>query len=392
FSGILSYKPLFQVKKNGIRIRNPNPISRELIPLISGDTHVCADGAFKYIFYETDHSIPGAGAYLIEDLGTGKRIVYTGDIRMHGPKGIRTRNFIKIAGEFKPDALIVEGTRLGDDTNNGGNSIRKENLENEEEVKNAIQDLLINISKKDVDKLVIFQCSGRDLWRFSSFYKAAMTSDRTLIINAKTYHLLKILAEQKITFDIDLERIKVYLPRKSWGLYVPRDYSNSKGIKEVFRLSAEGIKIKEKQKGRKLKKYEIIKLEQPFGIRADEINKNPGKYIIHLHSLNINELLDIQPPEGSYFILSRSEPFDDEGEIEARKRKNWLRLFKIPDDHIHHFHCSGHLPPEQLRELVEGINPKKIFPVHTEHPELFKKMFGDKFEVVSIKYGEKYFL
>jgi mRNA degradation ribonuclease J1/J2 len=35
-------------------------------------------------------------------------------------------------------------------------------------------------------------------------------------------------------------------------------------------------------------------------------------------------------------------------------------------------HASGHMNKEQLVQMVNQIQPKKLFPVHTENPQLFK--------------------
>jgi ribonuclease J len=82
------------------------------------------------------------------------------------------------------------------------------------------------------------------------------------------------------------------------------------------------------------------------------------------------ELIDIRPEAGSHFIHSMSEPFSEEG-IEDEVMHNWLDHFKM---HFHQLHASGHLNRNQLTALIKQIRPKRIFPVHTENPELFKKI------------------
>jgi ribonuclease J len=65
-----------------------------------------------------------------------------------------------------------------------------------------------------------------------------------------------------------------------------------------------------------------------------------------------------------------SEPFSEE-DIEDDVMHNWLDHFGL---HFHQLHASGHLNRNQLAALIEQIKPKKIFPVHTENPQLFKKI------------------
>ena len=43
------------------------------------------------------------------------------------------------------------------------------------------------------------------------------------------------------------------------------------------------------------------------------------------------------------------------------------------DFRIFQSHCSGHSYAEDRMTIVKEINPKYFFPVHTEHPEMFKR-------------------
>ena len=39
------------------------------------------------------------------------------------------------------------------------------------------------------------------------------------------------------------------------------------------------------------------------------------------------------------------------------------------------FHCSGHSRGTDQFEAVKEIDAKMLFPVHTEHPDVYKKSF-----------------
>lgn len=46
-------------------------------------------------------------------------------------------------------------------------------------------------------------------------------------------------------------------------------------------------------------------------------------------------------------------------------------------------HASGHCSREELREVIEKIKPKRLFPIHTENPLEFKDIAKN----VEIKMG-----
>jgi ribonuclease J len=98
------------------------------------------------------------------------------------------------------------------------------------------------------------------------------------------------------------------------------------------------------------------------------VHKNQGKLIMDLDFFQFAELIDIKPKAGSEFIHSMSEPFSEE-DIEDQVMHNWLDHFKM---NFHQVHASGHMSKVQLVEMVNEIQPKRAFPVHTENQNLFK--------------------
>ena len=200
-----------------------------------------AEGGLKVTLYETDHSIPGSCGFLIEDVETGKRLVYTGDIRFHGPNGGKSRAFVKKVADIKPDVLITEGTRLTTDPTPDGEDIRIDGRENELSDESAvlrhINGFIQKVKTTDPNKLILFNCSPRDLWRVGTFYQAAEKNGLTLVIDAKIFGLIQALDPTGTLFGVDMTKVKVYLPRKDWGLYEYDDYDKSPAIKKVFQVA-----------------------------------------------------------------------------------------------------------------------------------------------------------
>jgi len=97
------------------------------------------------------------------------------------------------------------------------------------------------------------------------------------------------------------------------------------------------------------------------------------------------ELIDIKPDRGSHFIHSMSEPFSEE-DIEDEVMHNWLDHFRMRS---HQLHASGHMNRQQITGLINYVKPKRIFPIHTENQQLFRKISKN---VQTIKYGKEYIL
>jgi ribonuclease J len=109
---------------------------------------------------------------------------------------------------------------------------------------------------------------------------------------------------------------------------------------------------------------------------------------------DMNELITIDPDPGSTYIMSQSEPHNEEMEIDYGKLVSWLECFGIPHYHIY---VSGHALPHQLKWTIGEINPEKVFLVHTEKPDLYKRFLEDigiekSIEIITPQEGKEYIL
>jgi mRNA degradation ribonuclease J1/J2 len=107
------------------------------------------------------------------------------------------------------------------------------------------------------------------------------------------------------------------------------------------------------------------------------VQKNQGKLVMDLDFYQFTELIDIRPSWGGHFIHSMSEPFSEE-DIEDEVLHNWLKHFEIK---FHQLHASGHLNKEQIGSIISEVQPKKVYPVHTENARLFKKI-SDRVQLI----------
>jgi len=132
----------------------------------------------------------------------------------------------------------------------------------------------------------------------------------------------------------------------------------------------------------------IALLVGPSLVDWKDFRAEPENYILSLNNYQITELIDLRPPEGSLYIKSSTEPFDDEMELDWEKMKRWLHRFNLLKG-MKTAHVSGHASKDEIRDMVEDIGPKMVMPVHTtdDGVETFKNWFDN---VVEMRYGDRY--
>ena len=288
-----------------------------------------------------DHSVPGAYGFIIYT--SEGPIAYTGDIRLHGTKSQMTRDFIEKAKEVKPIALICEGTR-----------INKNGKEESEEI-------VYNDSNKIVsgsDRLVFADFNFKDVDRMRTFYNIAKENGRKFVVKLNDAYFLKYLSQDpKLNVPkLDDEDIIIYLPKKGSGTYSESDY---KGTEKQF-------------------------IDNHNVWTAEEISKKKSKVLCAMGFYSFTSLIDIKPRPGAIYIHSASEPYTEEQEISEDRVENWLSHFQMNKFQCH---CSGHAQGRELLEAVSEISPKTLYPVHTEHPDLYNQVSKN---MVLVEEGKKY--
>jgi ribonuclease J len=293
-------------------------------------------------FIPVDHSIFDAHAQII--YASDSIIAYTGDIRFHGPDSKRSLEFVDRVREAKPDVLIVDGTR-----------VHEEETFTEFEVKAKIKKVL-----SEAKGLVAIMFSYRDLYRFISIKTAAEEMGRTFVTSPKIAlyyvheNMRKIL---KNNFEYDTS------PENKLFVYEKESKFTTRS-------------------GRSVLKYKSIE-----EIDDEEIKRHQEKYVVHLSYYDFPKLVDFSPKDGSKLVLSVSEPFDEESELEESKIINWCKSLGMPYEYIH---SSGHMSGSDLKWMVKEINPKIILPIHStfENAQLIKEMFPDRVKI--LEKGQKF--
>ena len=315
------------------------PVTRKFHTFISGKSFKIDSLEIKPI--NVDHSVPGSyGCIIFTSEGP---IVYTGDLRMHGLRASMTNEFAHAAQEVNPIAMITEGTRIE----------KKKTDESEQKI---YHDSKQKINQNNTLSAVDF--NFKDVDRFTTFFRIAKDIGKILVINFKhACFLEQYCHDKKLNVpSVNDPHLALLKPKRLTGTYIDEDYSDAYIRKRLH--------------------YKNI-------ITAADIAKNPSRYMVVLNFWYFSELIDFKQTHGLY-IHSLSEPFNEEMEISYNRMRNWLHYF-----HMEYFqsHCSGHINGDDLKELIRFIHPKKLFPIHTEHPGLFRKL---PVKVSMVKEGKMY--
>lgn len=289
--------------------------------------------------FGVDHSVLGAVGFVIET--EAGNVAYTGDFRLHGARAAQSRTFLEKAKAHEPVALLIEGTHVGDSK-----------IESEDEVGEKLTKVV-----EATKGLVLAGFAAADVDRLNTFHKVAKATDRTLVITSKQAFFVDQLVEQGLfsEFDLKSKHVKIFKKEK--------------------KTSAMFEKHLEERYGDRVVEAEDVKAEQEGAILVASLS-------------DMLALPAIQPMPGSVYILSSSEPFNEEMEISHEKLLGWLTRYGLP---LFQVHASGHATAHDLRQAVETIRPEKVFLVHTENAALYAK-FLDKlnFKTVQPEEGRVY--
>ena len=217
-------------------------------------------GPFEIQAFPVDHSVFGSHAILCKS-ASGKKLVYSGDFRRHGPKGNLTDDSLRQIASLGPfDVFVTEATNAADASPLG-----------EKDVLNKVVQII-----SDCRGLVLIGASAVDFFRLETIRQAALTSRRELAIPVKTAYLLHDLKASGIT---DLPRIEDF---------------------RIFFRQKKRLAVWEE---------EILHTYRPAILEANDVQGRQPSLVLFASFYDFNELIDICPVPGSVYILSQSEPF-----------------------------------------------------------------------------------
>lgn len=261
----------------------------------------------------TDHSAFDAHMLLIE--AAGRRVLYSGDFRLHGRKGALVRALMA-RPPADLDALVMEGTNLGSD----------KPCVSEAELEDRFVDLFQATAGR-----VFVAWSAQNVDRTVTLYRACLKAGRTLVVDLYTAEIMELLAEYG------------RLPRPGW-----------RNLKVVVTSAFARMY---RNTGREAFVARMAKC----GIAADRLAQDPSRWVIMTRPSLMRDYqrkgVTPGPQDAWSWSLWRGYLDNEDG----RKVREWLEAGGSPATHIH---SSGHASPADLRRFATSMAAKALIPIH----------------------------
>ena len=272
--------------------------------------------------YPIDHSAYGACALLFE--AEGKRVLYSGDIRLHGVKGILYKHLPR-----EVDYLLLEGTNIAREQYN----TTERNVESQ----------FINAFDSAPYALHLVWCSSKNIDRICALFRACLRRGKTLLIDPYTANVLAAVAKinPKIPSATTTEQIKVYFPPRLTTRLTERNPE-----RYIYSLNPRKNKV-----------------------TYAEISATPERYVMLVRPSVVEFMQKIEAKQ-IRFIKSIWSGYWDEPNTERFRRWVEANCEQLPD-----IHSSGHADIASLQHIVEFVNPKQLVPIHTDSPSRFTELF-----------------
>jgi len=283
-------------------------------------------GPFSIRLHPVDHSAPHAMAILVRC--DNQMIVYSGDLRGHG-RNPELIDALANAGK-DADALILEGTTIGQDINEHGYT-------NEQ----SVEDALVKVLQENA-ALVVVIASGQNLDRVVTSYRAAQSTGRDLILDTYQAYIL--------------HELKNYFPG------APQ--YNSPGVRVKF-ISSQVENLK-----RVGKMDFVYRLARASKVTRNQIADNPEKYIYLARGNDATTrlLYSLNQSANTVIVWSLWRGY--------YRKRNFISLYCERTGKAPLFiHSGGHATINDLQRFVAQMSPSVVIPIHTQHPEEYAAYF-----------------
>lgn len=273
-------------------------------------------GPFRITPLLTDHSAFDAHMLLIE--AGGRRLLYTGDFRIHGRKPtLVERLMARPPGQL--DALVMEGTTLG----------REGEIPSEDDLEERFVDLLGRTTGR-----VFVAWAGSQVDRTVTLVRACKKAGRRLVVDLYTADILRRL-----------------LP---WSPRLPQPGTPlvstviTTGLARCYRRRGWDATVSALAKGA----YSVARL------------RDEPRTVIMVRASLLADFArgGLVPTDGDAWNWSQWRGYLS---VPAGQQvQAWFDGRQCPAEHLH---TSGHARPEDLRAFACAMRPRVLIPVHGEH-------------------------
>ena len=271
-------------------------------------------GDFAVTALPVDHSIFGAVAFLIE--AGGRRVLYSGDLRLHGRRPDMTRLLVEAVTVAPIDLLLIEGTHLS--------RPRCAAATTENELEEKLLDLI-----SGAPSLVLALLSPQHLDRLVGFYNATRQAGRTFVIDFYAAFVMHLLHTEIGVPDPALaEGIRIYFPERRRA--IPQ--------------------VEERLIHRQITLADVL--------------AQPERHVLLSRPTMIDRDLGGALPQRTRGIYSMWR-----GYLERDEWQRTQRTVAAAGGDFAECHTSGHATVPDLVKLIGDLNPRRIIPIHTERPE-----------------------
>ncbi len=345
----------------------------------TGDVIQVEGTDIKFMPVHVDHSVPASYGFIIQ--ADGRKIAYTGDLRMHGRHPRMTEDFLSALRVNEIDTLICEGTHVVPE---GGDpeaelvaqmdQVFRQQLggaapqpilvpcSTEAEVEAGLREI-IRASKG----LVLVEVAPIDLDRTYSVWRAARAAGRILMLPSRlAYVILQARNRTKIRDLAEVAGTGLYLSqvKKHLGRRTPDDSLDAEELMIGRRGWEQRVAIEWTRAGGLL-----------FGLPQgrEAIRENCDRFVICSPQV-VNILPELAYRGGLCpvtFILSKIGPFNPALAVGFDRLVHWLALYGCRS--YYQVHVSGHASMEDIAGLIETANSNRLIPIHTRHPEMFNR-------------------
>ena len=283
-------------------------------------------GPFTITPFLVDHSAYDAYAILVQ--ADGQALFYTGDLRAHGRKGALFEKLLRLP-PAPVDVLLMEGTTIG-----------RSDAEKGFATEAKLEDGMVEVFKQTTGMALVW-CSGQNIDRLVTVYKACQRAGREFIIDMYTAEILRATGNANVP-QADWEFIKVFLPQ-----------SQKRQIKVAGA-------------------FDVAARYRNKRIFPESLAAAAAKSVMMFRPSMMDDLEDAKCLGGAGLVYSMWS-----GYLWDEKKRRLLEWLEHHDIALVECHTSGHAAVKDLQRLRQCFGNAPVVPIHTEHADRFVELFGN---------------